>query len=127
MSHFPYRIAFLAPRLSASTDAEAAIPWVARILEAVIYEHVLRHPALGLEDFGDTSLFDEADNLLNVDSGEVNERLRTLFEDYRRSEVLWLEFALGSDQGNVSLMALRYDGNRQAFTAQGQGPLSARI
>lgn len=127
MFHFPYRIAFLAPRLSASPDAEPGIPWVARVLEAAIYEHVLRHPALGLEDFQDTPLFDDADQLLNADSGEINERLRTLFEDYRRSEVLWFEFALGSDNGNVSLMTLRHDGQRQAFHAQSQGPLSARI
>ncbi len=125
MFHFPYRIAFLAPRLSASPDAEPGVPWVARILEAVIYEHVLRHPALGLEDFGDTPLFDDAGGLLGIESGEVNERLRTLFEDYRRSEVLWLEFGL--DGSSVSLNALRYDGTRQAFASPSQAPLSARI
>jgi len=129
MFHFPYRIAFLAPSVSAQPGFEAGIPWASRILEAALYEHVMKHPALAVEDFGDTPLFDDTGELLNLHSGEINERLRTLFEDYRRSEVLWLEFGLGNpgDNSNVTLVALRPDGQRQTFDAFGQAPLSSRV
>src|SRR5688500_921893 len=89
---YPHRIAFLAPALTLP-DGAAPISY-AKLLGALLADHLVRHPVVSVHDFDDQVLADGAERLFDVRHPDIDRHVDGLFRLARREEVLWLELAL---------------------------------
>ncbi|HEX3481088.1 MAG TPA: hypothetical protein VHT91_38995, partial [Kofleriaceae bacterium] len=91
---YPHRATFLAATLTVAPDQDALAPYVARLVSAILFDHLARHPVVTLGDHDDERLTDDAGRLLDAGHPQLEESLDWLFRVSRRHEVLWFELGL---------------------------------
>src|SRR5688572_33022435 len=94
---FPHRVSFLATTLVVPGPAEAAVLLPAKLVAAVVFDHLVTHPVVSVSDFDDDRLTDDDGRLLDARHPEAEELVDWQFRVNRRADVLWLE--LGLDPG----------------------------
>jgi tetratricopeptide (TPR) repeat protein len=124
----PHRVCFLpsAIVLPARLEALALLP--AKLLAAVVFDHLVRHPVVSVSDFDDEPLTDERDQLVDARHPAAEELIDERFRVARRHEVLWLELSLDPQRPQpVKLRARRPAGPIDDWTAPAHAPLSAQL
>lgn len=91
---YPHRATFLASTLHVPAELEVAVPYVARLLSLIVFDHLVRHPMLTLGDHDDERLVDDHGRMLDAAHPQLEESLDWFFRVSRRAEVLWLELSL---------------------------------
>jgi hypothetical protein len=89
---YPHRIAFLAPTLTLPDDG-AGLSY-AKILGALLADHLVRHPVVSVLDYDDQVLSDSGDRLHDLRHPDIEATIDSLFRLARREEVLWFELSL---------------------------------
>jgi tetratricopeptide (TPR) repeat protein len=102
---YPHRATFLATTLAVAPDQDALAPYVARLVSAILFDHLVRHPVVTLGDHDDERLTDDTGRLLDATHPQLEDSLDWFFRVSRRHEVLWFE--LGIDPARPQPAVLR--------------------
>src|SRR5579862_6537312 len=87
---YPHRVAFLAAALNVPETAHGLAVAYARVLGAVTFDHLVRHPILSVADYDDER-FELDDRMLDARHPETEDTIDALFRVARRHEVLWFD------------------------------------
>ncbi len=101
---YPHRATFLASTLVVPAEAERSLPYFARLMSVIVFDHLVRHPMVTLGD-DDERIADENGRLLDASHPQIEDNIDWLFRVSRRHEVLWLE--LGIDRARPTPTVLR--------------------
>jgi tetratricopeptide (TPR) repeat protein len=114
---FPHRVSFLATTLVARGAVDQAL-MPAKLLAAVLFDHLVTHPVVSVSDFDDDRLTDEDGRLLDARHPDAEELIDWQFRVNRRADVLWFEVGL-DPQGvrEVRLHARRPVGSIESWAA----------
>src|SRR5882672_8855432 len=124
---YPHRATFLASTLAVPADASALVPFVARLLSFVVFDHFLRHPMLTLGD-DDERLADEDGKLLDANHPQIEDSIDWLFRIARRHEVLWFELGLDRARSQATLLRSRQpNGSIDEWTSSADLALSQQL
>lgn len=93
MQPWPHRVTFLAPVLRLSRTDEPVAILAGGFLATALFEHLCRHPVVGITDSDDIDL-DDGTKLLNADHPRFGQVVEAELYGNRRDEVLWLELHL---------------------------------
>ncbi|HEU4728524.1 MAG TPA: hypothetical protein VFT22_11555, partial [Kofleriaceae bacterium] len=93
---YPHRATFLASTLTVPVEQEALVPYLARLISVIVFDHLVRHPVVTLGDHDDERLTDDSGRLIDIHHPQVEDSIEWLFRVSRRHEVLWFE--LGFDR-----------------------------
>lgn len=110
---YPHRATFLASTLIVPAEQDVLVPYLARLLSVIVFDHLIRHPVVTLGDHDDERLVDDAGRLLDARHPQIEDSIDWFFRVSRRHEVLWFEVAL--DQAAPVLRARRPGGQRDAW------------
>jgi tetratricopeptide (TPR) repeat protein len=112
---FPHRVSVLATTLvAASPDSSGLMP--AKLIGAVVFDLLVRHPVVSMSDFDDDRLADDDGRLLDARHPDAEELVDWQFRVNRRADVLWLE--IGTDRDiPTRLFARRPVGPIETWTA----------
>jgi tetratricopeptide (TPR) repeat protein len=127
---YPYRASFLATAMVLPPSLEHLALLAAKLLGAVVFDHLIRHPVLTVGDFDDERLTDDDNKLLDARHPDIEDTIDWFFRVNRRDEVLWLDLSLDPDRpAPVRLRARRprRDAPIDDFTAGPNEMLSAQI
>ena len=102
---YPHRATFLASTLRVATEHDALVPYLARLISVIVFDHLVRHPVVTLGDPDDERLTDDANQLLDARHPQFEDSIDWLFRVSRRHEVLW--FDLGFDRAQPRTAILR--------------------
>jgi tetratricopeptide (TPR) repeat protein len=91
---YPHRVSFLAAAMNVPEAAHALAIAYAKVLGAVTFDHLVRHPIVSVGDFDDEQMADADGHLLDARHPDVEETIDWFFHVARRHEVLWLDVAL---------------------------------
>jgi tetratricopeptide (TPR) repeat protein len=113
---FPHRVSVLATTLvSGVTDAPAGL-LPAKLIGAVVFDLLVRHPVVSMSDFDDDRLTDDDGRLLDARHPEAEALIDWQFRVNRRADVLWFEVGLDRDVP-PRLFARRPVGPIESWTA----------
>jgi tetratricopeptide (TPR) repeat protein len=118
---YPHRATFLASAWSVAPAHEPLVPYLARLISVIVFDHLIRHPVVTLGDHDDERLIDDAGRLLDARHPQIEDSIDWFFRVSRRHEVLWFELGAAT-----VLHARRPDGARDAWIA-GDGALSDQL
>ncbi len=125
---FPHRVSFLPAAILLPEQLEALALLPAKLLAAVLFDHLVRHPVVSVSDFDDETLTDDNDRLVDARHAAAEELVDARFRVARRHEVLWLELSLDPARAQpVRLRARRAVGPIDDWSAPADAPLSAQI
>lgn len=121
---FPHRVSFLAT--TATSLAQA------KLIAAVLFDHLVRHPVVSMSDFDDDRLADDDGRLLDARHPDAEELVDWQFRVNRRADVLWLETNLDAGRDGrdtpTRLYARRPVGPIETWTAADRrAPLSMQL
>lgn len=129
---FPHRVSLLASALVLPPPLEPLALLAAKLLAAVVFDHLVRHPVVSVADFDDEPLTDEDDRLLDARHPQAEALIDTHHRVARRHDVLWLELSL--DPARPAPLRLRArrpagptSGLIEDWTAPAHLPLSAQL
>ena len=91
---YPHRVAFLAPAMHVPAAASHLALLYAKLIAALVFDHLLRHPTVTVADFDDERLSDLEDRLLDARHPDIEDTIDWYFRIARRHEVLWLDIGL---------------------------------
>jgi tetratricopeptide (TPR) repeat protein len=125
---YPHRVSFLASALVLPAALEHLGLLAAKLLGAILFDHLVRHPVVTVADFDDERLTDDDNNLLDARHPDIEDTIDWYFRVARRHEVLWLEVSLDPARpAPVRLRARRPHGPVEEWTGIAGQPLSAQI
>src|ERR1043166_1092251 len=101
----PQRATFLASTLTVSLEQDALVPYLARLISVIVFDHLVRHPVVTLDDHDDERLIDDDGRLLDARHPQIDDSIDWFFRISRRHEVLWFE--LGFDRAGPQPGVLR--------------------
>ncbi len=125
---YPHRATFLASTLTVPVGQDALVPYLARLVSVIVFDHLLRHPVVTLGDHDDERLIDDRGRLLDVRHPQIEDSIDWFFRISRRHEVLWLE--LGFDRVRLEppvLRARRPGAADEAWHARPDATLSQQL
>lgn len=102
---YPHRATFLASTLTVPIEQDALVPYIARLISVIVFDHLVRHPVVTLGDHDDERLTDDAGRLLDAQHPQVEDSIDWFLRVSRRHEVLWFELSL--DRARPSAPVLR--------------------
>ncbi|HEY0992308.1 MAG TPA: hypothetical protein VGD80_34890, partial [Kofleriaceae bacterium] len=102
---YPHRATFLASTLTVPLEHDALVPYIARLISVIVFDHLVRHPVVTLGDHDDERLTDDSGRLLDAQHPQVEDSIDWFFRVSRRHEVLWFELSL--DRARPSAPVLR--------------------
>jgi hypothetical protein len=102
---YPHRATFLASTLTVPLEQDALVPYIARLISVIVFDHLVRHPVVTLGDHDDERLTDDSGRLLDAQHPQVEDSIDWFFRVSRRHEVLWFELSL--DRARPSAPVLR--------------------
>lgn len=91
---YPHRATFLATTLTVAPGQDALAPYAARLVSAILFDHLVRHPVVTLGDHDDERLTDDTGRLLDATHPQHEDSLDWFFRVSRRHEVLWFELCI---------------------------------
>jgi tetratricopeptide (TPR) repeat protein len=91
---YPHRATFLATTLTVAPDQDALAPYAARLISAILFDHLVRHPVVALGDHDDERLTDDTGRLLDATHPRLEDSIDWFFRVSRRHEVLWFELVI---------------------------------
>jgi tetratricopeptide (TPR) repeat protein len=104
---YPYRATFLATTLAAPVQDAALVPYLARLVSVIVFDHLIRHPVVTLGDHDDERLTDDAGGLLDVHHAQAEDSFDWFFRVSRRREVLWFELGIDPAQPPAPVLRAR--------------------
>jgi tetratricopeptide (TPR) repeat protein len=107
---YPHRATFLATTLTVAPDQEALAPYVARLVSAILFDHLVRHPVVTLGDHDDERLIDDTGRLLDATHPRFEDSLDWFFRVSRRHEVLWFELSIDPARPRPAVLQSRRPG-----------------
>ncbi|MEO7733964.1 MAG: hypothetical protein ABIY55_23575, partial [Kofleriaceae bacterium] len=117
---YPHRATFLASTLTVPAEQDALVPYIARLVSVIVFDHLVRHPVVTLGDHDDERLIDDNGRLLDARHPQIEDSIDWFFRVSRRHEVLWFE--LGFDRARLEPPVLRSRRPNQAAEAWGSRP-----
>ena len=117
---YPHRATFLASTLTVPAEQDALVPYLARLVSVIVFDHLVRHPVVTLGDHDDERLIDDAGRLLDARHPQFEDSIDWFFRVSRRHEVLWFE--LGFDRARLEPPVLRSRRPNHAAEAWGSRP-----
>lgn len=125
MNPLPHRVTFLAPVLVLPPGWERVEEAAAELLEAAVFEHLVRHPKLSVTDPDDFLGVDPDGTLVNIRHPNIENVIDIEIFPARRAEVAWFELEfVAPSQTSVRLKVRGFDTPEpQDFSAVG-APLS---
>jgi tetratricopeptide (TPR) repeat protein len=102
---YPHRATFLASTLIVPAEQDALMPYIARLISVIVFDHLVRHPVVTLGDHDDERLTDDGGRLLDAQHPQAEDSIDWFFRVSRRHEVLWFELSL--DRARPSAPVLR--------------------
>ncbi|HTJ41174.1 MAG TPA: hypothetical protein VL463_03735 [Kofleriaceae bacterium] len=122
---YPHRVSFLAAAMNVPEAARRLAIVYAKVLGAVAFDHLIRHPIVTVGDFDDERLIDVDDRLIDARHPEIEDTIDWFFRVGRRNEVLWFDVPLDG-RGSVTLRSRQPQGPIEAWVATG-GELSQQM
>src|ERR1041384_1597618 len=104
---YPHRATFLASTLTVSLEQDALVPYLARLISVIVFDHLVRHAVVTLGDHDDERLTDDAGRLLDADHPQAEDSIDWFFRVSRRHEVLWFELSLDRARPSAPLLRSR--------------------
>src|SRR5262245_29422825 len=114
---YPHRVSFLAPAMLLPEPAQRHALLYAKVLGAVVFDQLVRHPIVSVGDFDDERLGDLDDKVLDARHPEIEETIDWFFRVARRNEVLWLDLALDGRTQPVRLRSRKPQGPIEEWAA----------
>jgi tetratricopeptide (TPR) repeat protein len=125
---YPHRTTFLASMLTVPTELDALVPYVARLISVIAFDHLVRHPVVTLGDHDDERLLDDAGRLLDANHSQAEESIDWFFRISRRHEVLWFEISLDPMRPTPPMLRARKpDGTIESWGAAAGLSLSQQL
>lgn len=124
----PHRVSFLSPVI-ALAPSEAHLPLLAaKVIQAVTFDYLARHPVVAVEDFNEQKLTDAEHRLLDVRHPQIEAAIDWQFRANRRDEVVWLNISADiHEPGAATLRCRRPDGTTEGFSAPATEPLHVQV
>src|SRR5690349_7169617 len=121
---FPHRVSFLATTGAGLVQA--------KLIAAVVFDHLVRHPVESMSDFDDDRLADDDGQLIDARHPDAEELVDWQFRVNRRADVLWLELSFDAARDGRDtpprLYARRPVGPIETWTAEDRrAPLSMQL
>jgi len=88
---YPHRATFLASTLTVPVEQNTLVPYFARLISVIVFDHLVRHPVVTLGDHDDERLTDDNSRLLDAQHPQLEDSIDWFFRVSRRHEVLWFE------------------------------------
>ncbi len=124
---YPHRVSFLAAALALPTPLEHLALLSAKLLGALVFDHLVRHPMVSVGDFDDERLTDDQDRLVDARHAGAEEAIDWFLRVGRRQEVLWLDVSLDPQRAApVRLRSRRAAGPIDEWVAPG-GALTDQV
>ena len=95
---YPHRATFLASTLTVPVEQDALVPYLARLISVIVFDHLVRHPVITLGDHDDERLTDDTSRLLDAQHPQLEDSIDWFFRVSRRREVLWFELSFDPAQ-----------------------------
>ena len=115
---YPHRASFLASTLVLPAERSQLAPYLARLLSVIVFDHLVRHPIITLED--EARIVDDQGRMLDVMHPQIEDNFDWYYRMARRHEVLWLELSFDPERPQVPVLhARRCDGS---FAEWGSSP-----
>jgi len=126
---YPHRVTFLASTWIAPPEHAALVPYFARLIAVIVFDHLVHHPVVTLGDLEDERLTDDSGRLLDANHPELADSLDWLFRVSRRHEVLGFELSIDPARPHPPVLRSRQprgDGTED-FTASPNLALSQQL
>ncbi|HEY0195771.1 MAG TPA: hypothetical protein VGC42_31875, partial [Kofleriaceae bacterium] len=63
---YPHRATLLASALTVPDEHAPLVPYVARLISVIVFDHLVRHPVVTLGDHDDERLTDDQHQLIDI-------------------------------------------------------------
>jgi hypothetical protein len=124
---YPHRTTFLASMLTMPAE-DALMPYVARLISVIAFDHLVRHPVVTLGDHDDERLLDDTGRLLDANHSQAEESIDWFFRISRRHEVLWFEISFDRTRPEPPVLrARRPDGTLESWSSAPELSLSQQL
>ena len=126
---YPHRVTFLASTWIVPPEHAALVPYFARLIAVIVFDHLVHHPVVTLGDLDDERLTDDSGRLLDASHPELANSLDWLFRVSRRHEVLGFELSIDPARPHPPVLRSRQprgDGTED-FTASPNLALSQQL
>jgi tetratricopeptide (TPR) repeat protein len=125
---YPHRATFLASTLTVRPEHDALVPYLARLVSVIVFDHLVRHPVVTLGDHDDERLTDDHSRLIDIRHPQVEDSIDWFFRVSRRHEVLWFELSFDRARPQpATLRARRPQGQLDAWPAGPDLALSQQL
>ena len=129
---YPHRATFLASTLTVPVEQDALVPYLARLISVIVFDHLLRHPVVTLGDHDDERLTDDTSRLLDAQHPQLEDSLDWFFRVSRRREVLWFELSFDPAAPRTPILRSRrpegpIESSIDAWQASGDLALSQQL
>jgi tetratricopeptide (TPR) repeat protein len=104
---YPHRATFLASTLTVPVEQDALVPYLARLISVIVFDHLVRHPVVTLGDHDDERLTDDTSRLLDAQHPQLEDSLNWFFRVSRRREVLWFELSFDPAVPRIPILRSR--------------------
>ena len=124
---YPHRVSVLAPAMTLPPELAPLAILPAKVLAAIVHDHLVTHPVVAIGDFDDERLTDDDGRLLDADHPRADDVLDAFFRVHRREEVLWLDVSLDPRRPRLLVVRARRPGGDVESYRGATSPLSTQL